>query len=149
MGRQHVAADPRERRINEHTIGHEPAHLGTVPASQVVPDDAKVVERDVGELRAAGALADGPRVGRGGLEPLIHANVAAVGQFDPVLFETDASRVRRAARRNQDVGTLEIFLRAAAIGGLAAVLLWHPDLTSRGTFTSKRRAGLVRAPDSE
>jgi hypothetical protein len=51
-----------------------------VTAGQVVPDDAKVVTGDVGELRTSRALANGPRVGRGGLEAIIHTYVAAVGQ---------------------------------------------------------------------
>ena len=54
------------------------------------------------------ALTNGPRVGHGGLETIIDTNVAAVGQFNPVLFETDALRVRCANRGDEDVGAVEI-----------------------------------------
>ena len=78
-----------------------------MPAVQVAADDAKIVERDVGELRASGALANRPGVGGRCLEAIVDTDVATVGQFDPILFEADASRVRRPASRNQDVRTLE------------------------------------------
>jgi hypothetical protein len=39
---------------------------------------------------------DHMHIAGGRLETIVHADVPAVGQFDPVLFKTDASRVRRA-----------------------------------------------------
>ena len=79
-------------------------------ASQVVPDDAEVVKGDVGELRAACALTDSPRLGRGGLEAFIYTYVAAVTQFNPVLFKPDAPRVRCATGGNEEVGAFEVLV---------------------------------------
>src|SRR5205807_3084414 len=68
--------DPGEGWIYEHAKRHEPPLGRPVSAAQVVPDDAKVVERDMGELRAPCALADPPGVGRRRLQAFVHPNVA-------------------------------------------------------------------------
>jgi hypothetical protein len=98
----------RERRIGKHAIGHEPIARAALFSGQVVPDDAEVVPGDMSELRAAGAVTHGPHVGRGGLQPLIDANVTASIQHDPGVLEPDPLRVRNASRRDQEMAAVDL-----------------------------------------
>src|SRR5262249_35231311 len=74
-------------------------------------NDPKIIQRDMGELRTAGALTDRPHVRSACLEAIVHQNVAPGVQLHPSGFETDSSGVGSAARGDQDV--------AAGNGGLA------------------------------
>ena len=66
-------------------------------ASQIIPDNAKIIEGDMGEVRAAGAIADRPNVGHCGLQPLIDFNVTTFGQFDSCQFQANAFVIGSAA----------------------------------------------------
>src|SRR5205807_3728452 len=56
-----------QRRICKHTERKLAVARRAVCPSQIVPNDTEVVERHMGELRAASALPDRPDVGRTGL----------------------------------------------------------------------------------
>ena len=79
-------SDVSERRLGKHALRNQPPARAAVGARQIVPDDSKVVDGDVRELRAAGALPDRPDVGRGRLQPLIDADIAVRIQFHAGLF---------------------------------------------------------------
>ena len=114
-----VQADPRERRVREQAEGDEPVARGAIAPGQIVPDDAKVVEGDVGELRAAGALADRPDIGRARLQPVVDRDVAPRVQLDAGHLQPDPGGVGRASRRDQDVAAVDGLLarEACARGG--------------------------------
>src|SRR5262245_28179271 len=96
----------RERRVGEHAVGHEPIARAAVSSSEVVNDNAKVIAGDVRELRAPCAVPHRPDVGRGGLQPLVDANISAGIQLDAALLESDPLRVWNAPGRNQNVAAL-------------------------------------------
>src|SRR5260370_17790941 len=95
------------RRPGEPPTWHQPITRAALATGRVVPDDAKVIDRDVGELRAARAFADGPDIGRGRFQPLVHANVSAIVELDAGLLETDAGGVRDATCCNEYVAGLD------------------------------------------
>lgn len=76
-------------------------------------NDPEVVEGGVGELRAAGALAEGPHAGRAGLEPLVDRDEAARVALDAGHVEADAVGVGRAPRRHQQLARFDRALAAA------------------------------------
>src|SRR5260370_34734136 len=90
-----------ERRVGEHAIWNLPITRAAVPSGEVIPDDLKVVDGDVGELWAAGAFPDGPDLGRALLQPLIHAIVAATVQLDARLLTPDPCRLPNTPHRAQ------------------------------------------------
>ena len=71
----------------------------------------------VRELRAAGAFADRPDVGRARLQPLVDADVAARVQLDAGLVEADAGGVGNAPGRDQDVAALDLLLAGRRADG--------------------------------
>ena len=87
-----VQSDVRQRRVGEHAERDQTPARRARFAREVVPNDAKVVFGDVRELRASGALADGPYIGRAGLQPLVDCDVAARVELDPGDVEPDARR---------------------------------------------------------
>jgi hypothetical protein len=44
-----------KRRLGKHAVGNQPPARAAVSARQIVPDDAKIIDRNVHKLRAAGA----------------------------------------------------------------------------------------------
>jgi hypothetical protein len=62
------------------------------------------------ELRAAGAIPHRPNVGRGGLQPVVDANISTRVQRDAGLVEPDLLRVWHATRRNQNVAAFDVLL---------------------------------------
>src|SRR5262249_43025065 len=64
----------------------------------------------VSELRAAGTFPSRPDIGRGRLQPLIDANVAASVELDTGLVETDLGGVWNAPRCDQDIAALDLLL---------------------------------------
>ena len=76
----------------------------------------------VRELRAAGAFPERPDIGRGRLQPLIDANVAAIIQLDAGLLEPDPGGVGNAPRRDQDVAALDLLLAGGGAHGNADFL---------------------------
>ena len=119
LGVAFVQADPGERRVREQAEGDEPVARGPVASRQVVADDPKIIEGDVGELGAAGALADRPDIGRGGLQAVVDVDVAARVHLDAGHFQANPCRVGRAPRRDQEVAAVEDLLavQACARGG--------------------------------
>jgi hypothetical protein len=99
--------NPRERRVREHAVGNQPAARGAVPAGQIVPNDTKVVEGDVRELRAAGAFADRPDRGRARLQPFVDHDIATTVQRDTGHIEPGPGGVGSAPRGDQDIAALD------------------------------------------
>ena len=87
-------------RVREHAVWNQPIARAALPSGQIVPNDPKVVDGYVRELWATGAFPDGPDLGRTGLQPLIHANVATTVQRNAGLFKPDPGGVRNAPRRD-------------------------------------------------
>src|SRR5262249_5214038 len=96
-------SDVSQLRVREQAVRNEAVACAATAARQVVPDDAEVVRGDVGELRAAGTLADCPDAWRARLEPIVDADVAARLQLDAGQFEPDAVGVGSAPDRDQDI----------------------------------------------
>src|SRR5215468_12179682 len=103
-------SDVSEGRVREHAVRNQAIARVAVAAGEIVPDDAKVIRGCVRELRAAGAFADSPDVGRRRLQPLIDANVATSVQLDAGLFEPDAGGIGNASCRGQDIAALDLLL---------------------------------------
>src|SRR3984957_3333288 len=59
------------------------------------------------EMRAPGAISDGPNTLGGRLQTLIHLHMAAVGRLHARLFEADAARIWRTSRGYQQVRAFE------------------------------------------
>src|ERR1700733_1132370 len=81
-----------------------------IAAGEVVADDAKVIERDVGKFWGAGALADGPDAGRACLEPLVNFDVPVFGEFYARDFEAEARGVGRATSRDENIRAFDCLL---------------------------------------
>src|SRR5271170_8302966 len=99
-----------ERRVREHAIGDQPIAGRALAARKIVTNDPKVVFGYVGELRAAGAFADGPDLGRTRLQPLVDANKAAAVELDAGVLEPDPGGVWNASHRDQDVAARDASL---------------------------------------
>src|SRR6516165_6974906 len=82
-------SDVRERRLGEHAVWNQPIARTALASSQIVPDDPKVVDRDVRKLRTAGAFSNRPDTRHRRLQPLIDTNIAAAIQFDAYLLKPD------------------------------------------------------------
>ncbi len=108
-------ADAGELGVGEHAVGHEAALRAAAAAREIVADDAEIVEGGVGELRAAGALADGPDIGGRGLQAVVDIDKTAVVEGDAGRIEADAGGVGRAADGDQDVGGLERLLPGGGV----------------------------------
>ena len=74
-----------------------PAGGDAIAAADVVVDHPEIVNADVGELRTAGDLTDGPNTGRRCLQPFIRLDIAVIPELDPREFEPDAAGIRSAA----------------------------------------------------
>jgi hypothetical protein len=99
-------SDAGQGRIGEHTVGDLAARARTTATRQFLPDDPEIVDRDMGELRATSAFAEGPDAGCAGLQPLIHLYEAAFGDADlgflkpiPLVFGRRPSATRMWASR--------------------------------------------------
>ena len=100
-------SDMRKRRIGEHAVRHQPVARAARAAGEIVADDAKIIDRDVRELRAASTIANRPDIGRRCLQPFVDAYEAARIQTDARRVQADASGVRNAPDRHQDVARLD------------------------------------------
>jgi hypothetical protein len=103
-------SDPSQWRLGEHAIGHQTAARAAVGTGQIVPGDPKIVDRDVSKLRAAGALADRPDIGRRRLQPVIDTDIAVCVQLDAGFLKPDAGGIGNAPCRGQDVAALDLLL---------------------------------------
>src|SRR5262252_8658569 len=99
-----------ERRVREHAVRHQAITRATVPAAEIVTDDAEVIDRHMRKLRAAGTFAERPDPGRRRLQSLVDADVAAAVQLDSHFFEADAGRVWDPPRCDQQVAALDFLL---------------------------------------
>ena len=77
-------------------------------AGHVVRDDPEVVDRNMGELRAAGAFADRPYARRGRLQALVDADETARVEFDAGLVEADVGGVGNPADRHDEVAAFDL-----------------------------------------
>src|SRR5215468_6908137 len=100
----------RERRISKHAVWDQPVVRAAISSAQIVPNNAKIVLRDVRELWAAGAFPDRPDVSGGCFEALIDADVAATIHLNTDLLEADAGGVGNTTCRNQNVATLDLLI---------------------------------------
>ena len=107
MGLGFAQADPRQRRVGEHAVGDEPVAGGAVAAGQIVPDDAEIVFRHMGELRTARALADRPEIERARLEPVIDRDISTGVERDTRHLEPDPGGVGASSGRDQDIGAID------------------------------------------
>ena len=133
--------------ICEHAVGNQPVARASLPSGQIVPNDAEVVLGYVGELRAAGAFAERPDVGRARLQPLVDANVAAAVQLDAGLVEPDAGGVRNTTRRDQDVAALDILFALARPHGKADLLV-RTDHAHRRSSAGDQKPECLRRGES-
>ena len=78
-----------ERRVREQAVWNQPIARGALSSGQIVPDDSKVVDGRVREVRATGAFTHSPDTRRSRLQSLIDANVSAIIQLDADLLEPD------------------------------------------------------------
>jgi len=99
-------SDAREFWIGEKAKRNLPARGYVVAASQVVANDAEIVDADVCELRAARHFSDGPDAGRGGLQAVVDLDISAIGEFDAGQFQAESFGVRIAACGNSYMTTL-------------------------------------------
>jgi hypothetical protein len=83
-----------------------------VTAGKIVTEHSEIIERDVGKLRAAGHLAERPNAGRSRLKPLIDLYVSTICQLDTCQFQSNAFRVRNAARCNEKMTALQCLIDA-------------------------------------
>src|SRR5262249_29191594 len=110
-----------------HAVGYEPIARAALSSGQVVPDDTEVVAGHMRELRAASTIPHRPNAGRGGLQPVVDANISTRVQRDAGLVEPDVLRVRDAARRNQNVAAFDVLLAGWRPYG-------HADAVSRASM---------------
>jgi hypothetical protein len=80
------------------------------------------VVRDVGELRAAGAIAHRPDVGCGRLQPVVDLDIATLVEFDAELLQSDSLRIRRPADGDKKIGTFDDPLTVRVFGVNANLL---------------------------
>src|SRR6266478_3687586 len=71
-----------EFRIRKKTEWNLSSRRHAFTASDTLMNHAEIVNANVRKLRASCYLADRPNPGRCGLQPLIHFDVSAFGQFD-------------------------------------------------------------------
>src|SRR6516165_11536756 len=90
-------ADPCERGFGEHAVGNEPVASRAIAARQIVLGDAEIVERHMGELWAACALANRPDVGRARLEPVVDRYTSAGIERDTGHVEPDPGGIGSAS----------------------------------------------------
>jgi hypothetical protein len=88
---------------------------GSIAAVQVVVNDAEIVKGDVRKLRAARAIAHRPDIIARGLQPFVDFDEPVLVELNAGQLETDSIGVRRSARRNQKVGTLDSALTLPVI----------------------------------
>ena len=102
-----VSSDARQFRIGEHAEWHQPIFRASIAAVQVFVNDAEVVKCDVREHWAARAISHRPDIRGRGLQPVVDLDIAVLVELDAGQIETDSIRVRRPARRDQNVGTFD------------------------------------------
>jgi hypothetical protein len=66
-------------------------------------DYTKVVNANVGELRASRYFADSPNAGRSCLESFVDLDVAAIGHLNAGQFQSDVLRVWPSATRDKQM----------------------------------------------
>src|SRR6266446_3948173 len=64
------------------TLPERPPQDGRVLSRQIFPNDLKVIDRDVRELRAPGSFPDSPDAGGARLQPVVDPDIAALVQID-------------------------------------------------------------------
>ena len=102
--------DASEFRIGEKAEGNLPPGGHMVAAVDVVAHHVGIVNADVRKLRAACYFADGPNARRGGFQPFVDLDIAAIGELHAGQLQAQPFRIRSAARRNQQVTALDGFL---------------------------------------
>src|ERR1700730_7655093 len=94
---------------------------------QVVTHNAEIVERNVGKMWAARAIAQGPNIRRGGFQTIVNTYISSSIQFNACLIESNALSVRHSASGNKNVGRFDNFHPVR-------VLAVHSDLLPRASL---------------
>src|SRR4029077_9434828 len=90
--------------ISEQARRNHAVACRAIYAGKVVANNAKVVKRDMSELRTAGAFTNRPDIRSGCLEPVVHLYVPSLMQLDACDLQPHSGSVGHASGRNQDVG---------------------------------------------
>src|SRR5258708_19246321 len=90
-------------RIGEQARRDHALARRAIYAGKVLADNSKIVERDMSELRTAGAFTNRPNIGCGCLEPVVHLHATSLIQLDASDFPPNSARVGHASGRNQEV----------------------------------------------
>src|SRR5262245_22671706 len=94
----------RQLGIGEEHIRNDAAARRSTAALEIGEHDAEVIFASMCELKAPGALASGPNIGRCGLQSVVDADVAARIDFNSCSVEIESIRVRCSAGCNENVG---------------------------------------------
>jgi hypothetical protein len=116
VGLRFIQTDPSKLGVREQAERHFPSGGNAMTAQDIVVDDVEVIFGDVREVRAPGALAHCPDIGRGGFQALIHFDIPTVGGFDASEVQANTVGVGRATRRDQKIGAFQDQFRAVAAG---------------------------------
>jgi hypothetical protein len=97
---------PPELGVDGERVRDEPVGGAPVPSGPVRGDDPPVVERNVGELRPAVHVAQGPDTGRRCFKPVVQLDEGPAVRLDPGGLEVQLLRVRLPPEGGQQVRTL-------------------------------------------
>ncbi len=97
-----------------------------MPSLQVVAHHAEVIEGDVREVRASGAIAERPDVCRSSLQAFVNFDVAVRTQLDSGDIEADGLSVWHAADCDQKIGRFDDALAARVFHVNANLLAGAP-----------------------
>src|SRR5476651_1213661 len=85
-----------------------------VAASDVVSHDSEIIEGNMGKVRVACAIPDGPYTFRCGLQALVDPHKSALGRFYSGQFQANAASIRRAPASDEEMGSFQHQLNAIA-----------------------------------
>ena len=107
-----------------------------VAASDVVSHDSEIIEGNMGKVRVACAIPDGPYTFRCGLQALVDPHKSALGRFYSGQFQADAAGIGCASSSDEEVGSFQDQLgpvaRAVEFDPFARLAFDSIDLRVRG-----------------
>ena len=113
-----IHPDMGKFRVGEEAIGNKSAKGRAVAAVEITEHDAKIVVAGVRELRAAGTVAHGPNIGRGGLKSFVDVNITSGVEFNCLPWRRRADRYWVSARRRPEYRTPPMVFSVAADANL-------------------------------
>lgn len=93
----------RNLRIGEETRGDNTVARRAISTREFVSNGSEIVQRDVGKLRTARALADGPDTSRGRLQAIVHLYITSLIQINASYFQPNSCGVGCAPGSNRDI----------------------------------------------